>query len=101
MNAFRHGGAAGEGAGMVETLELLHGAIVDSWLERRGNTLVIQASPVPGSRKLWVIEADPALVDPRWLQDLSENLCHGSPISAYGSWISEDTFAAERLHLER
>lgn len=86
---------------MVGTLELLRGSIVDSWLERQGSVLVVQMSPTPAGREIWLVEAPARLVDHRWLQDLAENLCHGSPIAAYGSWGPDRTFRAERLSLER
>jgi hypothetical protein len=36
-----------------------------------------------------------------WLEDLSENLCHGSPVLAIGSGSLNGFFAATRLQLMR
>ena len=46
-------------------------------------------SPREGTPKdLVIVEADVSLVsDQLWLEDLSENLCHGSPVLAIGSSI--------------
>ena len=47
-----------------------------------------------------IVEAEPSLVPDRfWLQDLSENLCHGSPVLAVGRQRFDGFFAATRLQL--
>ncbi len=63
------------------------GAIIDSWVEPAGtcdwdSRLVLQVAPRGRPRDLLTLEADSTLVpDLGWLADLSENLCHGCPVS--------------------
>lgn len=84
------------------------GAIVDSWLEpagppRKGKRLVLQVRP-RGSRPgdLMIVEAEASLVpDPGWLEDLSENMCHGSPVAAVGRLTMRGLLAASTLRLAR
>jgi hypothetical protein len=51
---------------------------------------------------LVIVEAEPSLVPDRfWLEDLSENLCHGSPVLAVGRPSFNGFVAATRLQLAR
>ncbi len=83
------------------------GAIVDSWIEparapAAGACLVLQVAPRRQPDRLIVIETDTTLVpDPCWLDELGENLCHGSPVMAIGSWSSPGSLKAQWLHLTR
>ena len=83
------------------------GSIVDSWVESArsggaGSRLVLQVAPRTHPKDLVIVEADASLVsDQIWLQDLSENLCHGSPVLAIGSRTCNGLFAATRLQLMR
>jgi hypothetical protein len=62
----------------------------------------MQVAPRRNPDDLIVIETDPALVPDRlWLDDLGENLCHGSPVMAIGSWSSQRLLKAAWLHLMR
>jgi hypothetical protein len=80
----------------VESEMVIVGAIVDSWLELAPETL-------DGLRKdLVIVEAEPSLVPDRfWLEDLSENLCHGSRVRAIGRCSDNGFVAAARLQLAR
>jgi hypothetical protein len=85
----------------------LAGAIVDSWVESAPSTdaglrLVLQLAPRVHPEFLAIVEADPSLVSDRfWLEDLSENLCHGTLVVAIGSRSSSGVFAATQLRLTR
>ena len=63
------------------------GAIIDSWVEHPGvsgesSRLVIQVAPLGHPKELLIVEAETSLVGDRdWLEDLGENLCHGSPVA--------------------
>ena len=91
----------------TESESFVAGAIVDSWVESAPSTdagvrLVLQLAPRVHPEPLAIVEADPALVSDRlWLEDLSENLCHGSPVLAFGSRSSNGILAATRLQLTR
>jgi hypothetical protein len=51
---------------------------------------------------LVIVDAEVSLVSDRvWLEDLGENLCHGSPVLAIGSPSCSGFFAATRLQLVR
>ena len=86
----------------------LSGAIIDSWVEpsgppRKGTRLVLQVAP-RGARPgdLMIVEAVASLVpDDGWLEDLGENMCHGSPVAAIGRLDMRGLFAASRLKLAR
>lgn len=86
---------------------VIQGSIVDSWLERRGDrrtasSVVFQVAPRGSPRDIWIVEASPALVsDTGWLEDLGENLCHGSPIAATGRMSDGGCITATTLRLER
>ncbi len=83
------------------------GAIVDSWVESTRSAdavalLILQVAPRGHSNDLVIVEAEAALVPDRlWLEDLSENLCHGRPVVALGSPPLSGFFAATWLHLTR
>ena len=83
------------------------GAIVDSWVELSGPTrqvsrLVLQVAPVGRPEDLLIVEAEASLVpDGNWLEDLGENLCHGSPVKAVGRLNLAGFFAATQLRLVR
>ena len=83
------------------------GAIVDSWVESARTEadpgrLVLQVAPRGRPKDLVIVEAEPSLVPDRyWLEDLSENLCHGSPVLAIGRPSFNGFVAATRLQLAR
>ena len=85
----------------------LVGLIVDSWvevapLEDTNARLVLEVAPPGHAELLVIVEAEVSLVGDRvWLEDLSENLCHGGPVLAFGSWSSNGVFSATRLQLTR
>lgn len=83
------------------------GAIVDSWVEPSGETanpsrLVLQVAPKGRPSDLMIVEAEASLVPDRgWLQDLGENLCHGSPVAAIGRLTLSGFISATHLRLAR
>ena len=83
------------------------GAIVDSWVEPAGSTslgsrLVLQVAPSGHPKDLMIVEAEASLVGDRgWLQDLGENLCHGSPVAAVGRLNLQGLLWATQLRLAR
>jgi hypothetical protein len=91
----------------MESEMVVSGAIVDSWIESGqapsdATRLVLQVAPRGNPSKLVIVEAPPSLVpDGNWLEDLSENLCHGSPVLAIGRQRFNGFFAATRLQLAR
>ncbi len=99
-----------EGRGKIigtESESFVAGVIVDSWVENAlpadaGLRLVLQVAPRGRPEALVIVEADASLLSDRlWLEDLSENLCHGSPVLALGSPSCNGLFAATRLQLTR
>lgn len=86
---------------------IIQGAIIDSWVERAGPTrqepnLVIQVAPRGKPGSLLIVEASASLVPDRgWLEDLRENLCHGSPVAAEGRFNVKGQMRATRIELER
>jgi hypothetical protein len=49
-----------------------------------------------------IVEAEASLVPDRgWLEDLGENLCHGSPVAAVGHLTLGGLFSATEIHLAR
>ena len=49
-----------------------------------------------------IVEAAASLVgDANWLEDLGENLCHGSPIAAVGRCDPNGQLNARKLELAR
>lgn len=95
-----------EGLGM-EPEVMVSGAIVDSWVESSGerddgSRLVLQVAPKGRPRDLVIVEAEASLVPDRgWLEDLGENLCHGSPVLAIGRRMLNGFLAATCLQLAR
>jgi len=83
------------------------GAIVDSWLEsseRAGDEsrLVLQVVPRGRPKDLMILEAEASLIPDRgWLEDLKENLCHGSPVAAVCRRNLSGFFSASRLEFAR
>ena len=86
---------------------VVSGAIIDSWIEPTqaaddATRLVLQVAPRGRPKDLVIVEVAPSLVPDRlWLEDLSENLCHGSPVLAIGRQGFNGFFAATRLQLAR
>jgi hypothetical protein len=86
---------------------IVTGAIVDSWVEppgtgRDGPRLVLQVTPQGRPKDLMIVEAAASLVpDGGWLQDLGENMCHGSPVAAVGRLNMSGFFSATQLRLVR
>src|SRR5438045_3061544 len=95
-----------EGSGM-DSLQVVTGAIVDSWVERacpahERPRLVLQVAPRGRPGDLLIVEAEASLVPDRgWLQDLRENLCHGSPVAAVGRLTLDGQLTATEIHLDR
>ncbi len=91
----------------MESEMVVTGAIVDSWVEptratSNGTRLVLQVAPRGRPKDLVIVEAEPSLVPDRfWLEDLSENLCHGSPVLAVGRASYNGYVAATSLQLAR
>ena len=83
------------------------GAIVDSWVEPAGSPqnaarLVLQVAPAGRPKDLLIVEAEASLVPDRgWLEDLGENLCHGSPVAAVGRLGLTGLMWATQLRLAR
>ncbi len=82
---------------------IVKGAIVDSWVERgNASRLVLQVAPRGRPRELVIVEAEASLVPDRdWLEDLGENLCHGSPVQAIGRTMLNGFLSASHLQLVR
>jgi len=91
----------------MESEMVVSGAIVDSWVEPSGasrdsSRLVLQVAPKGRPRDLVIVEAQASLVpDCGWLEDLGENLCHGSPVMAIGRRMLNGFMSATRLQLVR
>ena len=85
----------------------IQGAIVDSWVEPAGplrleSRLVLQVAPRGRPGDLMIVEASASLVPDRgWLEDLGENLCHGSPVAAEGRMHVSGQLRATRIDLVR
>jgi hypothetical protein len=83
------------------------GAIIDSWVEPPGAAgdhfrLVLQVAPKGRPKDLMIVEAEASLVpDCGLLEDLGENLCHGSPVAAVGRLTHRGFFSASQLRLAR
>jgi len=97
----------GEEQEMMDREIMLTGAIVDSWVERPaascdGSRLVLQVAPKGRPKELMIVEAEASLVpDGGWLEDLGENLCHGSPVAAVGRLTTRGFISATQLRLAR
>ncbi len=91
----------------MDSFTSINGAIVDSWVERAGplrsqSQLVLQVAPRGRPGDLMIVEAEASLVADRgWLEDLGENLCHGSPVAAVGRLTRGGQFRATRIDLAR
>ena len=91
----------------MDTEIVVTGAIVDSWVESSGpsgdgSRLVLQVAPKGRPKDLMIVEAEASLIPDRgWLQDLGENLCHGSPIAAVGRLTLSGFFTATQIRLAR
>jgi len=91
----------------MESDLMVNGAIIDSWVESPrevdgGPMVVLQVAPRGRPRDLVIVEAEASLVPDRvWLEDLSENICHGSPVQAFGRRMLNGFVAATRLQLIR
>ena len=91
---------------LMDSELIVNGAIVDSWVERAGcgetPRLVLQVAPKGRPKDLMIVEADSSLISDRgWLEDLGENLCHGSPVAAVGRLTLRGFIAATQLRLIR
>lgn len=92
---------------MLESLGSIKGSIIDSWVEPAGalrdaSRLVLQIAPRGRPSDLLIVEAEASLVpDEAWLEDLGENLCHGSPVSAEGRFTLGGMLRATRIQLAR
>ena len=97
-------GTEGDGMNAEATIT---GAIIDSWVEPPGVPgealrLVIQVAPAGRPEDLLIVEASASLVGDRgWLEDLGENLCHGSPVAAVGRFNLAGMLNATQLKLAR
>jgi hypothetical protein len=86
---------------------VVNGAIVDSWVEPPGSAgeasrLVLQVAPRGRPKDLMIVEAEASLVPDRgWLEDLGENLCHGSPVKAIGRLNLSGFISATQIRLAR
>jgi hypothetical protein len=91
----------------MESEMVVNGAIVDSWVETGGDRydssrLVLQVAPRGKPRDLVIVEAEASLVPDRgWLEDLGENLCHGSLVKAMGRKMINGFMMASCLQLVR
>ena len=91
----------------MESEMVVTGAIIDSWVEPPGmagdaSRLVLQVAPKGRPKDLMIVEAEASLVpDRNWLEDLGENLCHGSPVAAVGRLTMHGFFSASQLRLAR
>lgn len=91
----------------MDGMTIIRGAIIDSWVERAGpsrreSRLVLQVAPRGRPGDLMIVEAAASLVpDVDWLEDLGENLCHGSPVAAEGRLNLAGQFRATRIELAR
>ncbi len=90
----------------MESVYEINGAIVDSWVEPHadddGSRVVLQVAPKGRPRELVFVEAEASLVpDEGWLEDLGENICHGSPVRALGRVMLNGFIAATQLQLVR
>ena len=91
----------------MESEMVVNGAIIDSWVETSGvsddnSRLVLQIAPKGRPRDMVIVEAEASLVPDRgWLEDLGENLCHGSPVYAIGRRMINGFLNASCLQLVR
>ena len=94
----------GEESARMESEMVVTGEIIDSWIEPTAaasatNRLVLQVAPRERPKDLVIVEAETSLVPDRfWLEDLRENLCHGSPVLAVGRQCFNGFFAIDTTH---
>lgn len=107
MQSVGIGSAGMKGASMDREI-VVQGAIIDSWVEPSGSCsraesrLVLQVAPRGFPRELLIVEAPARLVpDEDWLEDLGQNLCHGSPVAAVCRRSPRGGLDATRLELDR
>ncbi len=92
---------------LMDGKTIIQGAIVDSWVERAGpsrpeSRLVLQVAPRGRPGDLMIVEASASLVpDLGWLEDLRENMCHGSPVAAEGRMNVAGMLRATKIDLAR
>jgi hypothetical protein len=93
---------------MIGEMEMVvKGAIIDSWIERTsadgdGSRLVLQVAPQGRPHDLLIVEASASVVPDRgWLEDLQENLCHGSPVAAVGRLNLDGQLLATHIEFAR
>jgi len=85
----------------------ISGAIVDSWVERANSVwdrprVILQVASRDRPGDLMIVQADTALVPDRyWLEDLGENLCHGSPVAAVGRLTLGGLLSATQIQFVR
>jgi hypothetical protein len=91
----------------MDSMQSVTGVLVDSWVERpkrRHDALrvVLQVAPLGRPGDLMIVEAAASLVPDRgWLQDLGENMCHGSPVAAVGRLLWNGLLDATEIRLDR
>lgn len=90
----------------MESVLEVSGAIIDSWVEPcdgvDSSRVVLQVAPKGRPRELVFVEAVASLLpDEGWLEDLSENICHGSPVRALGRRMLNGFISATHLQLVR
>ncbi len=96
-----------EGVGRMESDLVVTGSIIDSWVEPSGPPrdaarLVLQVAPRGRPGDLMIVEASASLVgDLGWLEDLGENMCHGSPVAAVCRRTLGGLLKARKLDLAR
>lgn len=85
----------------------ISGAIVDSWVERANSAwdrprVILQVASKDRPGDLMIVQADASLVPDRyWLEDLGENLCHGSPVAAVGRLTLGGLLSATQIQFVR
>jgi len=85
----------------------ISGAIVDSWVERASSTwdrprVILQVVSKDRPGDLVIVQADASLVPDRgWLEDLGENMCHGSPVAAVGRLTIGGLLSATQIQFVR
>jgi hypothetical protein len=91
----------------MDSMQVITGAIVDSWVERPGRAhssalVVLQVAPRGRPGDLLIVEAEASLLPDRgWLEDLGENMCHGSPVAAVGHLNLDGLLSATEIRLDR
>ena len=92
----------GKVAGPVGTVGIIATTNCPICGSRDSSRLVLQVAPRGRPKDLMIVEAEASLVpDLGWLEDLGENLCHGSPVAAVGRLTLSGFFSATQLRLAR